>query len=186
MFVTNSLGAFVEIGVGNAGEALTSTSTGIAFASFSGGDTTSPGLVIPFAGSSVPAGWLLCDGSAMDRAIYANLFAVIGTTYGAGNGSTDFNLPDFRGRMPVGAGTGSGLTTRVLGESGGSESVVLAEQNLASHTHTYTYRSAQVSYLNTYKYIWIDTAAAVTGSTGGGGAHNNMMPYTVTNFIIKT
>lgn len=83
-----------------------------------------PGSGMEFYGSSVPSGWLLCDGSAISRATYAALFAVIGTTWGVGDGSTTFNLPDMRGRFPLGraaAGTGS-----ALGSTGGS----------LDHTHT--------------------------------------------------
>jgi microcystin-dependent protein len=82
-------------------------------------DAGSPvGLLAPFAGASAPSGWLLCDGSAVSRTTYAPLFAVIGTTYGAGDGSTTFNLPDMRAASPVGAGTSTQFTeneTRVLG-----------------------------------------------------------------------
>lgn len=64
------------------------------------------GMVAPYAGSTAPDYWLLCDGSAVSRTTYANLFAVIGSTFGAGDGSTTFNLPDLRGRTPIGVGTG--------------------------------------------------------------------------------
>lgn len=65
------------------------------------------GMVIPFAGAAAPSGWLLCDGAAVSRTTYARLFTVIGTTYGAGNGTTTFNLPDARGRNIIGVGTGT-------------------------------------------------------------------------------
>ena len=86
------------------------------------------GTIQMFAGAIPPAGWLLCDGSAVSRTDYAALFAAIGTTWGAGDGSTTFNLPDLRGRAPIGAGTGSGLTARTLGGKLGSEAV-------QAHTH---------------------------------------------------
>ena len=73
------------------------------------------GTPCAFAGSVVPDTFLLCDGSAVSRATYSDLFSAIGITWGAGDGSTTFNVPDFRGRVLVGAGTGSGLTPRVLG-----------------------------------------------------------------------
>lgn len=91
------------------------------------------GMIVDYAGSAAPSGWLLCDGSAYNRTTYAALFAVIGTTYGAGDGSTTFNVPDFRGRVAVGAGTGSGLTARTRGQSFGSET---ATAELISHQHT--------------------------------------------------
>nr|WP_255494732.1 phage tail protein [Luteibacter sp. Sphag1AF] len=59
-----------------------------------------------YAGTEIPADWAVCDGSAMDRVAYGPLFGVIGTTYGPGDGSSTFNLPDFRGRSPMGDGVG--------------------------------------------------------------------------------
>jgi microcystin-dependent protein len=82
------------------------------------------GTVVPYAGSSVPTGWLLCDGTAVSRSTYSTLFSVLGTTYGAGNGTTTFNVPDLRQRFPLGkAASGTGAT---LGATGG----------LIDHTHT--------------------------------------------------
>lgn len=69
------------------------------------------GLILPYGGSSAPTNWFLCDGSAKSRTTYASLFAVIGTAYGSGDGSTTFNVPDMRGRAPVGAGTGTKVAT---------------------------------------------------------------------------
>ena len=74
-------------------------------------DTLQPGMMIEFAGSSAPAGFIICDGSAISRTTYAALFTVIGTTWGVGDGSTTFNIPDFREASPYGIGTrGSGVT----------------------------------------------------------------------------
>jgi len=84
------------------------------------------GAVLPYAGSSAPTSYLLCDGTAIDRSTYAALFSAIGTAYGAGDGSTTFNVPDLRQRFPLGkAASGTGAT---LGDSGGT----------INHTHTYT------------------------------------------------
>ena len=69
------------------------------------------GVVSPYAGSSAPSGWLICDGSAVSRTTYASLFAITSTTFGVGDGSTTFNLPDLRSRIPVGAGTGTKVAT---------------------------------------------------------------------------
>jgi microcystin-dependent protein len=96
------------------------------------------GAVLDFAGSTAPTGFLLCDGSAVSRSTQAALFAVIGTTYGAGDGSTTFNLPDLRSRLSVGVGTGGGLTARTLGDIGGEETHKLALAELAAHNHTDT------------------------------------------------
>lgn len=89
-----------------------------------------PGLIEPFAGTVAPTGYLFCDGSAVSRDTYAALFAVIGTTYGAGDGSTTFNLPDLTGRVPLGVSS-----THILASTGGSETVTLIEAELPSHTH---------------------------------------------------
>lgn len=82
------------------------------FASVGGGSATGSvsggvpaGAVLQYGGSSAPAGWLLCDGSAVSRSTFATLFAAIGTSYGAGDGSTTFNIPNTHGRMPVGKGS---------------------------------------------------------------------------------
>jgi len=80
-------------------------------------------------------GYLLCDGSAVSRTTYSALYAVIGTTFGAGDGSSTFNLPDFRGRVFGGIGSGPGLTTRSSGTAVGAESVTLNSGNMPSHRH---------------------------------------------------
>lgn len=96
------------------------------------------GVVKAFAGTIVPAGYLLCDGSAVSRTTQSKLFTVIGTSYGSGDGSTTFNLPDGRGRTLIGAGQGSSLTSRTLATSIGEETHILLASELASHTHTAT------------------------------------------------
>lgn len=114
-----------------------------------------PGIVVPFAGSVAPAGWLLCHGQAVSRTTYSNLFSVIGVTFGSGDGSTTFNLPDVRGRViagkdDMGGSAASRLTSGVssvngasLGASGGSENCTgsiggtqsVAHVHNVSHTH---------------------------------------------------
>jgi microcystin-dependent protein len=108
------------------------------------------GAVIPYAGSSAPTGWLICDGgsSGILRTTYAALFAVIGTTYGSGDGSTTFNVPDLRGRVPAGkdnmggiaanrlSASVSGVTGTTLGASGGSQSLTSHNHTQNSHNHT--------------------------------------------------
>lgn len=89
--------------------------------------------------ATAPVGWLLLQGQAVLRTgVNAALFALIGTTYGVGDGSTTFNLPDDRGRTSIMAGTGTGLTARALGAIGGAETVVLATANLPAHAHPIT------------------------------------------------
>lgn len=88
-------------------------------------------------GRTSKTGYLECNGAAVSRATYDDLFDQIGETFGAGNGTTTFNLPDLRGRAPIGDGTGTGLTNRVLGSTGGAETVTLtaAQSGVPAHTH---------------------------------------------------
>lgn len=142
------------------------------------------GDVVQIAGVSLPTGWLLCDGSAVSRSLYAALFAAIGTSFGVGDGSSTFNLPDLRGRVPIGAGTGSGLTARTRGQQVGAETHTLSEPELPAHTHTVpavTLGGASGGVVTPGTL----TQASATESTGSGAAHNNMQPSRVVNWIIK-
>ena len=151
------------------------------------------GTLTMFAGASAPTGYLLCDGTAVSRTTYATLFGVISTTYGVGDNSTTFNLPDLRGRAPIGVGTGTGLTARALGATVGTETHTLTAAEIPGHTHSVTLMGSDLSY----------GTAALQGSAGGtqtninaangggsnpagGGAHNNMQPSLAVNFIIKS
>jgi microcystin-dependent protein len=98
-----------------------------------------PGVIVPYAGGVAPAGWLFCNGSAVDRTFFSNLFAVIGTTYGVGNGTSTFNIPDLRGRVPVGLNAG---TFNVLGKVGGEETHATTLAEMPVHTHSLTSDSA--------------------------------------------
>lgn len=162
------------------------------------------GQVQMYAGSTAPTGWLFCHGQAVSRTTYATLFAVIGTTFGEGDGSTTFNLPDFQGRVPVGVGqsTVEDATWRALGASGGTETVTLTANQSGqraltidggAHSHTFYYGgmgSGSRNSLTVYN-------AGGTGNYGSGGththavsaanateAHNNMMPYLGVEYII--
>lgn len=176
--------------------------------------STPPGVVLGYGGAAAPDGWLLCDGAAVSRSTYAALFAVLGATYGPGNGSTTFNVPDFRGRTAVGAGAGPGLTTRTRGQMFGAET-------LPAHAHAPGSLSVQPGGAHShgiwYTNVWVaagtglargvvvvpqdapdggngaaETAAAHTHTlsgttaTTGTGSHGVMQPSTVVNYIIKT
>jgi len=93
-----------------------------------------PGVVVNYAGPNIPTGWIYCAGQTVSRTTYANLFAAIGTTYGAGDGSTTFNVPNTAGRITAGAGGSFGN----LGTFGGAASVGLAVGHLPSHAHSIT------------------------------------------------
>lgn len=85
---------------------------------------------MPFAGSVVPQGYLLCDGSAVSRTTYADLFSVLGTTFGSGDGSTTFNIPNLGGRVPL-----CTSSSHALGTTGGASTVTLQTANLPEHLH---------------------------------------------------
>lgn len=93
------------------------------------------GVILELSVAQAPPNTLECLGQEVSRDVYSDLFNVIGTTYGAGDGSTTFNIPDKRGRVSVGKGSGSGLTTRTIGDVFGSETHTLSEAELASHNH---------------------------------------------------
>ena len=99
------------------------------------------GAIVPYSASgSVPAGFLVCDGSAISRTDYADLFKAIGTTYGAGNGSTTFNIPDLRGRVPVGVNS-SDTELSAIGTKGGEKTHTLTIDEMPSHDHRQTFGS---------------------------------------------
>ncbi|TGT42780.1 tail fiber protein [Mesorhizobium sp. M8A.F.Ca.ET.165.01.1.1] len=173
------------------------------------------GAVIPFAGSSAPSGWLLCAGQAVSRSTYSALFAVIGTTYGAGDGSTTFTLPDLKGRAVFGldnmGGTassrvtsaGSGVDGATLGASGGSQFTQTHSHNATvtdpGHTHdanaTYGAASnnpsgAAVTRDTGTSGSRLVTKSSITGITVandnyGSGSSQNMPPAMMLNMIIK-
>jgi len=143
------------------------------------------GAIFPFAGETIPSGFLACNGAEVSREEYNNLFAVIGVTYGSGS-STTFKLPDLRGRAPVGL-DGSQSEFEDLGQNGGEKTHTLTTGEIPGHTHS------EITAITALINGGIEAPAAaaipgvsVTGSTGGGEAHNNLQPYLTLNFIIKT
>ena len=91
--------------------------------------------IVGFGGNFAPRGFALCQGQSLSIAQNTALFSLLGTTYG-GNGQTTFNLPDLRGRAPIGQGAGPGLQPYALGQSGGAENATLTTANLPAHSHT--------------------------------------------------
>ncbi len=166
--------------------------------------TVPTGIVIPTAMRRAPAGWLLCDGSEISRTTYARLWDALRTDasgtltssspYGNGNGASTFNLPDLRGRAPVGPDGAAGRLSAndTAGASGGTETHTLTTAEIPSHAHATpasTFYSGVAAGAVTaaagVDYGLTENRVGPSALTGGGGAHNNMPPYLVTNFIIK-
>lgn len=157
-----------------------------------------------FAGAYAPQDWALCDGTLYRIADYQTLYALIGTSYG-GDGVTTFAVPDLRGRLPVGAGAGTGLTPRVLGQTGGYETVTLSVGQTPPHTHTMYATTANATTpsatnglfakVDQGSLFYVDGSKPATGVStysarslsvaGGNQAHENRMPSMVMNYIIS-
>ncbi|KAA0256356.1 phage tail protein [Acidobacteria bacterium ACD] len=152
-----------------------------------------------FAGNFAPLGWAFCDGSLIPISENDALFNLIGTTYG-GDGQQTFALPDLRGRAPVHQGTGPGLGTYVIGQSGGVENVTLTQNQMPVHSHAQlaTEISAQnpqpeggIPAQSTTVQPYLTDAGQVALSpnavspAGGSQPHGNMQPFLCVSFIIS-
>ena len=160
------------------------------------------GSIIPYAGQTAPsADWLLCDGAAIARQASGSntaLFTLLGETYGAGDGSSTFNIPDLRGRVIAGqddmggasanrlTGQSGGVNGDNLGASGGTETHSLSVAEMPAHTHTYNRRHLAAETVSGGSGASVGQEDVATSSTGGGGAHNNVQPTFILNYIIKT
>lgn len=162
------------------------------------------GMIMAWTSNGIPNNFLLCNGQAVSRTTYSDLFAVIGTTYGAGNGSSTFNVPDFRGRVPAGRDS-TKTAFNTLGKVGGTERETLTIEEMPSHNHPLTSDGLghSFSWGRTFAGNVYSTGVAAAGNTpgnnlatsqnnwhvtanrGGGGSHNNLQPYATVNFIIK-
>lgn len=160
-----------------------------------------PGDIKATGRATAPEGWLICDGTTVSRTAYAFLWNALrnggaSSPYGDGNGTTTFTLPDLRGRVPVGEdATGLRIATaagRDRGESGGAEKHTLVEAEIPAHFHSMATRSwtdqslGGSSGLEAFGGTGGSATTEGTNLTGGGGAHNNMQPYQVVNWLIRT
>ena len=158
-----------------------------------------------FGATYAPEGWHICDGTLLSVNDNQALFSVLGVTYG-GDGMTTFGVPDLRGRLVVGAGTGAGLTARLVGQTGGSETATVSTAQMPAHTHSYFAAPAvasanipgsallQGTIDNGVQYLKSNSSGATAdllattsiGLTGQGQPHANVMPGMVVNYIIAT
>lgn len=160
------------------------------------------GAVMPYAGSSAPGGWALCNGDSLSTTTYSTLFAIVGYTYGGAGGN--FNVPDLRSRMPLGAGAGAGLTTRALAATGGQESISQVPPHTHSitdegHVHGYQFPVGQTAGFTgdtvaedqppgNNATTGLSTTGITVDNTGtniAAGNVNVMNPFLVLNYIIK-
>jgi microcystin-dependent protein len=165
------------------------------------------GCIIPWSDTSVPTGFLECNGAAVSRTTYATLFAITSTTYGSGNGSTTFNLPDLKDNVPLGrsnsaalASTGGANTVSATGNVGGSTAnATLSEAQLAAHTHTTSAGPVSIQYHKGPANANRLNSPGSSGSSGSGTGHSHNMsatfsgdatsvvqPYLTILYVIKT
>lgn len=161
------------------------------------------GEIRPFAGTFAPRDWHFCDGTLLQIAQYDALYTLLGTIYG-GDGQTTFGLPDLRGRLAIGQGTGPGLSPRTVGQVFGTESVTLTTPQMPGHSHTVVVSAAAATSPqpgdnvpaaptnNNLLYLPVNVGTQVDAvlapdsllPAGASQPHENRMPMTAINFII--
>ncbi len=143
------------------------------------------GTILPYAGTTAPTGFVLCQGQAISRTTYAKLFTICGTTYGIGNGTTTFNVPDMRGRVPVGCDANF-----ALGSKGGSQTQTLSISNIKPFNLNLNIYPAEGGSrpggISGYTNNGINNNQYSTAVAGSGTPISMMQPYMATNYIIKT
>lgn len=135
------------------------------------------GTIVPYAGSTTPTGWLLCDGTAYSRAMYRTLFTAIGTTFGTGDGATTFNVPNLSGKFPLGkatAGTGS-----TLGSTGGS-----LDHTHTGPSHTHVVTSTTTAVQAGAGTTVVDAVTSPTGASGAGNTGSANPAFLALNYLI--
>ena len=170
-----------------------------AFNNIANAQTPYIGEIRMFAGNFAPSGWAKCEGQLLSIAQNAALFSILGTTYG-GDGQTTFGLPDLRGRVPLGPGTGPGLSPRSLGQKSGNETNTMSVAQMPAHSHTINAVIADGNQSTPTGNLLAGTKlldpeysnasntttmnSAMVGNTGNSQSINNMQPYQSVTFII--
>lgn len=144
------------------------------------------GVIFPFAGASAPAGFLMCDGSAVSRTTFAALFTAIGTAFGVGDGSTTFNVPDLRGRTLAGKDNmGGTAANRLTVGNAGFDATVLGNAGGDERMHAHAHTGEVFNALGTVGASGHVTQAGTGGSAGAGNSQN-VQPTAIINWIVKT
>ena len=158
-------------------------------------NNTPVGLISMYSGTTAPTGWLICDGSAISRTTYATLFGVIGTTYGSGDGSTTFNLPNLKGKVPVGLNS-SDTDFDTIGETGGGKQTIIPMQWYNDFIDMRLKSGFNIPNWETYRKAAAGNTSTLSGESSQTGVmgvnenttsdtNGNLQPYIVLNYIIS-
>lgn len=185
IFYTDSTGQEIELAFGTAGQILTGNglTNPPSWQLPATGDI--PAVIKPYAGATAPDGYFICDGQAVSRTTYSVLFWIIWTTYGVGDGSTTFNIPNLKGRAIVWFNTAE-TEFNAVGKTWGAKTHTLTTAEMPAHTHNLTFATSGGSWQPYLSWTWSNSAFSyTTSSQWSGSAHNNLQPYMALHYIIK-
>lgn len=172
---------------GSTGQVLTKNSDNNYDIKWSNGPDGVPiGSILSFAGQTAPDKYLLCQGQEVSREDYSDLFSLIGTIYGEGDGTTTFNVPNLSERIPVGLSSTDELFNN-LGNTGGEKEHTLTIAEMPKHNHTLNANANENTVAGAGRWPWVNYSSPnrYTNYAGEDKPHNNLQPYIVLNYIIK-